>query len=181
MLNRMYDSKFPEIDIDKKYVLRELLLEDGKGLYEYYSHEVSKHIYSSKPGNEKEAMDEIANSKTIFPSRRGVYWAFARKSDNKMIGAAGLYINNIHYRGEICYELAQSYWGRGLMSKVIAKMIDFSFNKAGLIRMEALVAPANIVSVGLLKKFNFEREGTLRRYRYHEGRFLDVDMYSLLK
>lgn len=180
MINTFYNQPFPILDIDENYYLREQNLSDTEAFFEYYSDpQVGRHILATSPRNAIEASSEINYCRALFEQKRGIYWALARRSDNKMVGAVGLYINNQHFRGEICYDLARSLWRSGVMTRALEVVLDFSFKVIGLIRVEAITMKENTASIALLKKLGFEREGTLKKYRYYEKGFHDIEMYAL--
>lgn len=49
-----------------------------------------------------------------------------------------------HYREEIGYDLAQSFWGRGYASEVIRSIIEHAYSTLKLNRIEAKVDPDNV-------------------------------------
>ncbi|WP_251365719.1 GNAT family N-acetyltransferase [Coxiella-like endosymbiont of Rhipicephalus sanguineus] len=108
----------------------EQMVKDVKAFFEYYTNpEVARYILASNPRNLAEATAEIHYCRDLFKYKRGIYWTLARKEDDYMIGAIGLYINNQHYSAEICYDLSRDYWNRGIMTKVLRKVIEFCFKK----------------------------------------------------
>ena len=48
-------------------------------------------------------------------------------------------------------------------------------------RIEALVMSGNEASYRLLGKLGFQKEGTLRQYEVVKGRFVDMEMFSILE
>lgn len=97
-----------------------------------------------------------------------------------MIGAIGLYINNQHYRAEVCYDLSYQYWNQGIMTKAIKIIADFSFYHIPINRIEAVTLKENIASITTLKKVGFVREGTMKNYRYFNGQSHDVEMFAII-
>ena len=176
-----YNQPFPFLDLDEEYTLREQTLEDTEAFFDYYTDpKVGQYILASKPRTLLEASQEVQYCRNLFYTQRGIYWTIARKSDNKMIGAIGLYINNTHRRGEITYDLSRKYWRQGIMQKAIQVIIDHAFNAMMLDRIEAVIHCENEASAKLLTKLNFHHEGTLRKYRYFDNRTWDVDMYAIV-
>ena len=112
----------------------------------------------------------------------GIYFAVARKSDNKMIGSVGVSsINNYHHRIEASYDLAKEYWGKGIMTKALKECIKYTFNNFNVNRIEAYAMPENIRSQKVLEKCGFVFEGNLRQHRYHNGKYVDIGSYSILR
>ncbi|MCX7121029.1 MAG: GNAT family N-acetyltransferase [Gammaproteobacteria bacterium] len=180
MITNFYQQAFPTIDLDDKYILREQSLEDTEAFFHYYTDpDVGKYILASKPATLLEASKEVQYCRNLFYTKQGIYWTIAKKSDNKMIGAIGLYANTTHHRAEITYDLSQEYWRKGIMRKTILAVIDCAFKKMKLQRIEAVTRHDNAASLSLLKKLNFIHEGTLSNYRYYNNRAWDIEMFAI--
>src|SRR3989338_856544 len=168
MSNIIFQQPFPTLDLDDKYVLREQTLEDTEAFFRYYTdHDVGQYILASKPATLIDASKEVQYCRNLFYTKQGVYWTIAKKSDNQMIGAVGLYANNMHHRAEITYDLARDYWRQGIMQKALAAIVQHAFSHMGLSRIEAVIRPDNLASANLLKKLGFTHEGLLKNYRYY--------------
>lgn len=175
-----FEQPFPSIELDNGYILREQSLEDTEAFFDYYTHpEVGKYILASKPPSLLEASREIQYCRGLFYGKRGIYWTIATKDNNTMIGSVGFYINNLHHRGEITYDLSHAYWRQGIMSQVIQAVVKCAFNHIGLVRVEAVTRIENIPSMEILKKCGFQHEGTLKNYRYFDDRAWDIEMFGL--
>jgi len=176
-------NKFPVINIDKDYVLRELSIDDFKEFYDYFSDNmVNKYILSDIPKSLRESVDEIEYWQNIYKQKLGVYWAIARRDNNKLIGTIGL--NNwykYHGRVELSYDMAKEYWGKGIMSKAFKKVLEYGFNTMLINRIEAVILPENKDSFYLLQNNGFINEGTLRNYRFHNEKYYDLIMFSIIK
>ncbi|AAO90053.1 GNAT family N-acetyltransferase [Coxiella burnetii] len=180
MLNAFYSSKFPILNVDDTFFLREQMIKDVEAFFEYYADpDVAHYILASNPRNLAEAAAEITYCHDLFKYRRGIYWTLARKEDDRMIGAIGLYINNQHYRAEICYDLSKHYWNQGIMTKALQVVVDFCFSRIALNRIEAVTLKENAASIAMLKKAGFAHEGSLKNYRYYKGRSHDIEMFAI--
>ena len=182
MITAIYNYPFPTLDIDDEYTLREQTIEDTNEFFEYYTDPlVSRYILAKIPATLKEAQEEMEYCKKLFQYRQGIYWTIARKSDNKMIGAIGLYINNHHHRAEICYDLHKDYWHKGIMYRAMVKVIEYMFRYGGIHRFEAVTVKENTASINILNRLGFVFEGSLRNYRYFNNKPHDVEMFALTK
>lgn len=176
-----YQQPFPVIDLNDQYILREQTLEDTENFFRYYTDpEVGKYILASKPTSLLDASREVQYCRNLFYSRQGIYWTIAKKSDNQMIGAIGLYVNSAHHRAEITYDLSRDYWRQGITRAAIRTVVKFAFEKMGLVRVEAVTRHENTASIALLKNTGFTHEGTLKNYRYYDGRAWDIEMFSIV-
>ena len=180
MISRFYHRPFPVLPLNDEFVLREHRPSDTDDFYEYYTDpDVARYILANNPRSKAEAAREVSYCHRLFQQKRGIYWAIARKSDDKMVGAVGLYMNNQHHRAEICYDLSKHFWRNGLMSASIKAICQFAFKHIGINRMEALTVPENVGSIKLLEKVGFEYEAMLRNYRYFNNKSHDVLMYGI--
>lgn len=182
MITAIYNYPFPELKLDDDYYLREQRIEDTDAFFEYYGDpKVSEYILAKTPKSTKDAREELEYCRKLFKFRHGIYWAIARKSDDRMIGAVGLYMNNHHHRAEICYDLHKDYWRKGIMSRAMVKVMDHMFRYGGLHRIEAITVKENTSSIEILKKLGFNFEGSLANYRYYNNKPHDVEMYAITK
>ena len=67
------------------------------------------------------------------------------------------------------------------MTEAIQALIPFGFEAFDLHRIEAFIDPANISSRKLLEKVGLQAEGVLRDYFFEKGKFVDAEIFSLLK
>jgi len=77
--------------------------------------------------------------------------------------------------------LAKQYWHRGIMTEALDTILQFGLHKMALNRVTGLVTPENVASIKLIEKFGYREEGLLREYRFFEGKFYDLKIFSLLK
>jgi len=181
MIKSYYQQKFPKLNVDKQYYLREQSLQDAQDFFRYYTdEEVGKYILATKPKTIAEASAEITYCRNLFYQQQGIYWTLARHDNNQMVGAIGLYINNHHHRAELCYDLDRQYWRQGLMHKALGIVLRHSFRNIGLSRVEAITVQANVASIKILEKLGFAHEGTLRHYRWFQNASHDIEIYSLI-
>lgn len=92
-------------------------------------------------------------------------WAVTSKSSGKVLGTAGLHsLDWRHARGEIGFDLHPSWWGKGVMKRVLPRVIEYAFDELKLRRIGATVVPENRPSIQLLSSLGFQREGMLRNF-----------------
>jgi ribosomal-protein-alanine N-acetyltransferase len=77
--------------------------------------------------------------------------------------------------------LGSAFWGTGVNTESKALLARIAFEGLGLDRLGSYAGPRNERSRGALLKLGFVHEGTLRHYHHHNGRSLDVDVFSLLR
>lgn len=72
-------------------------------------------------------------------------------------------------------------WGRGYAADALATLIDTCFAHWQVFRLWLRVEPGNERAVRLYERCGFTREAVLRDASYHDGRYSDLWLYSLLK
>jgi len=173
---------FPVIETER-LILRNLIREDAPFILEQFSSPaVSQYLMDAPPINKiEEAVAIIAFYEN--PEEKGRNrWLILRKEDNMLLGTCGFHRwEKDYFRAEIGYDLTEPYWGKGYMSEALQAMLKNGFENMGLNRIDALVAVENRLSVNLLERFNFKREGILRDYFCLDGKFYDHFIFSLLK
>lgn len=174
-------DQFPILEVNADYYLREPHTKDAERYFSYYSNPmVHRYILASVPRTVAEATQEINYSRSLFYNRRGVYWTIATKDHDYMVGAVGLYINNFHRRAEICYDLAYDYWRQGIMSNAIRVVRDYAVKELNMIRLEAITMAENDGSQAVLQLNGFNKEATLRHYKFFQGKAHDVELFAYI-
>lgn len=71
--------------------------------------------------------------------------------------------------------------GKEIITTCMQKLIKIGFNKLGMNRIQVKVACGNEKSAAIPKRLGFQFEGTEREGEFHHGKYLDLEVYSLLK
>lgn len=110
-------------------------------------------------------------------------FAFAVTPGGKAIGSISVFRQgNIHRQNaELGYNLAEKYWGKGIMTDAVKLLCDYVFTHTDIIRIYAEPFAYNTASCRVLEKTGFQCEGTLRSNAVKNGKVLDMKMYSRLK
>ncbi|MBR9703950.1 GNAT family N-acetyltransferase [Candidatus Pacearchaeota archaeon] len=138
------------------------------------------------PYRKKDFLGWIARNKKQNKLKKRTDYTFniVLKSTNKPIGGIGIHsINPYMKKGTIGYWLGEDYWKKGYGTQALKKILDFSFNKIKLRRIEAAVLLGNPSSNILLERFNFKCEGLKRKAvkTMSDKKIYDEYIYGLLK
>lgn len=71
--------------------------------------------------------------------------------------------------------------GKGVGTIAVTGLCDFGFRTLGLRRIELGVYPNNRRAIACYARCGFQYEALLRRFLYHDGRWIDVMWMSLLR
>jgi len=171
-----------EID-DEIYITDLLTTEDIPSLIKYLNNPT---IYANtlkipSPYTTEDGKDFVNRIKsTSLDSTR--YFTIRLNTNNELIGVCSLGRSGKTKRlAEIGYWLGEPYWHRGLMPKVVKKVIEITKNEwTNLVRIEAKIFSWNTGSRRVVEKCGFMFEGILRKCVYKDGRDIDVHLYALI-
>lgn len=119
---------------------------------------------------------EIANQDNPLTSLAIIYKGVA-------IGGIGINIQTDVYRknAEIGYWLGEKYWNKGISTKALKAMIEYTFENFEVIRIFAHVFESNIASIRVLHKCGFSEEACLKKVIIKNNKLQDCYIYSILK
>jgi len=101
--------------------------------------------------------------------------------DGVVVGAIGMGVNSMNYRGRIGYWVAASARGRGVCTRALRLLSRWGLDERALQRLDLITDPDNAASQRVAEKVGFRREGVLRAHlRHPDGRISDSVMFSLL-
>jgi len=102
--------------------------------------------------------------------------------DGQIVGTIGYNDLNKHDRkGEIGYWLAEAYQGKGIMTRSCRVLIDYGFKGLNLNRVVIQCAVGNHRSRAVPRRLGFQYEGTAREAGRIRDRFVDHEVYALLR
>ncbi len=181
MLNLNF-SPFPEIE-SSRLQLRHIEKSDAaEVLYLRGSSHVMKYIDKPLQKNLDEARAHIDLIENGLQKNNIINWAICLKPDSKLLGIIGYHIiDKTNHRAEIGYILHDAYWGKGITHEAIQLVVNFAFEKMNLHSIEARINPDNTASRNILLKNHFEKEAYFRENFLANGKFLDTEVYSLIK
>lgn len=112
---------------------------------------------------------------------------FAIAVNDEVVGGIGVEVGD--HRGiprnehcaEIGYWLAETYWGRGIMSEAVPALTEWAFTELPLIRLYAVVYSRNPASARILAKTGYDLEGTMRARYFRDGEFIDGLLYAMVR
>ncbi len=173
-----------DLDLEtERFTLRPLTRSDAGGLLAHFRDPQVTEFMDIEPLETLgQAQDVVAWATELRAAGQGVRWAVRTRDSQRLIGTCGF--NGLEFRrgrrGEVAYDLAVTWWGRGVMSEVLPAVIGFGFETLGLRRIEAMVTAGNERSTRLLERLGFACEGRLRDYAFWKGQFWDQLIYARL-
>lgn len=100
--------------------------------------------------------------------------------DQELIGL--VYINFIRHGfiglGVVICEKERN---KGIGAQITSTIVAYLFSNYDICRIQADTDVNNIPAQKVLEKSGFEKEGVLRKYRYHHGKYNDSVLYSIVR
>lgn len=112
---------------------------------------------------------------------------FAITIDDQVIGGIGAEVGDpgrlavCDHCAEIGYWLAESFWGRGIMSEAVVALSEWAFTELRVVRLHAGVYARNPASARVLEKAGYEFEGRMRARYFRDGEFIDGLLYAKVR
>ena len=119
---------------------------------------------------------------TMHRNSEGHEYDFVIMDCDVLIGRIGVYkIDPQNKIGEIGYWLAESHQGKGIVTKSCRSLLHFCFVELLLNRIEIKCGTENTRSATIPEKLHFKHEGIIRDGEQLYGRFIDLNLYAILK
>ena len=175
-------NPFPVLETER-LILRNLCADDKYNMFEIRSNPATMQYIPrplAKTVDDAAAVIEMITGFTSSNER--INWAIAEKGSDKLIGVIG-YVNikAENFRAEVGYVLHHEYTRKGISYEALQAVLKYGFDVMNLHSIEAIIRPENLASVKLIEKAGFVREGYFKDYIFHNGKFWDETVYSLLK
>ena len=127
----------------------------------------------------KEQMKFFAD---LEKNNNGIWWAVCSLDNQTFYGAGGLNnINKEHQKAEIGFWLIPDFWGSGIMKEAMPAICKYGFNNLELHRIEGFVETENNKCKKAMTKLDFEYEGTMKDCEIKNGKFISLDIYSMVR
>ena len=109
----------------------------------------------------------------------GMHRLVAVTGDGRAVGLLGLQVGKGRraHTGHIGMMVHSDFHNQGIGSALLDAAIDLSQKWLNLTRLDLQVYTDNAAAIHLYQKFGFQIEGTLRRYAYRDGKY--VDSYTM--
>jgi RimJ/RimL family protein N-acetyltransferase len=106
---------------------------------------------------------------------------FAIDVDGEAVGCIGIFPQEDIHRlnAEMGYWLSELYWGRGIMTAAIRRMVDYGFSTFDITRIYARPFGTNLASQRVLEKAGFTCEARFEKVLIKNGELLDEVIYGI--
>jgi ribosomal-protein-serine acetyltransferase len=98
-----------------------------------------------------------------------------------LVGFAGIdRIDPVSKSCNLGYYLAESFQGRGIVTRACRSLLDYAFDTLGMNRVQISANPQNTGSIAIPERLGFVYEGVQRQAHILNGQFHDLAVYSML-
>lgn len=111
------------------------------------------------------------------------YNFFIFRADETLVGGIGLsnMRRGVAETGSLGYWIGVPFARQRHMTAALPLVLDFSFHRLRLHRVEAACLPTNVPSKSLLLRTGFTEEGYARRYLLIDGKWQDHVLFAILR
>jgi len=130
------------------------------------------------PYTEKDAIEFINQEIEKKPTERFlIYW------NNEVAGEIGITLKKDVFRlnAEIGYFISKKFWGKGLATKAVKKMTEYTFEHFDVVRIVAGVFAFNKSSMKVLEKNGYYLESVRKNAVIKNGEIIDDYIWVKLK
>lgn len=174
-------ANIPTLETER-FILRKVSLSDAEDMYEYSKDEnVTKYLTWSPHPDKYYTIDYIKFVQRKYKTGEFRDWAVIDKASGKMIGTCGFTsVDLLNKKAEIGYVYNPEFWGSGIATEVLLKVIEFGFSRLELNRIEGRFMVENTSSRRVMEKCGMTFEGVLRENLLIKGKYRDIGVCAIL-
>ena len=163
--------------------LRRLTMRDAMDIYSYgCDPQVAKYVLWDAYTSVSEARGYLRYMLRKYRLGEPASWGIEWKATRQIIGTIGfMWIQHDNSSAEVGYSLSRVFWNQGIMTEALQELIRYGFRSLNLNRIEAQHETDNPASGAVMRKCGMTKEGTLRQRLFNKGKYVDVDIYSILR
>ena len=102
----------------------------------------------------------------------------------EVVGVIGLHTSSrprVNHKAEVGMMVRDDWKGKGVGAALMQAVIELADKWLNLTRIELTVFTDNESAIALYRKFGIEIEGTLRKYAFRDGEFVDAFAMGRIK
>ncbi|MEA5013812.1 MAG: GNAT family protein [Candidatus Limiplasma sp.] len=166
-----------------RLLLRPVRMSDAQDIFEYSRDpEVARHVLWEAHQSIHQTRGYIRFLLKQYRGGQPGSFVIELPQERKVIGTIGfMWIQQENRSAEVGYSLSRAYWNQGLMTEALRAILGFGFDKLHLNRIEAQHESDNPASGRVMAHVGMRYEGRLRQRIYNKGRYVDVELYAILR
>ena len=182
MLNADMLIYMPDL-VTPRLRLRRLTMRDAQDIYRYSRDpEVARHVLWDPHRSIGDSRAYLRYMLRRYRGHEPASWGIEYLETGRIIGTIGfMWIQEDNNAAEVGYSLARDCWGKGIMTEALRAVLQYGFDEMNLNRIEAQHETTNPASGAVMRKCHMQHEGTLRSRLFNKGRYVDVELYAILR
>lgn len=168
----------------ERLVLRRIKIEDAQDMFERFAsrEECSRYFPWSAVTDLESYKNRVAVWVENYQDDLYFQWIIEWKETKDVIGIVNLHgVKEEEQSAETSYILAPDFWGKGVMTEALQRVLEFAFMEVGFNRVEADVFYGNEASERVLLKRGMKQEGVARDKYFKDEKFVDAVSYAMLR
>lgn len=181
---RMNDSSERPTLLTDRLILRPFALTDARRVQLLAGDPKVAATTATIPHPYEDGMAEewIGRQEGLFKAGTTIAFAIVLKQSQELIGCIDLMgISSKHQKAEIGYWVGVDFWNKGFCSEAMKAVVSYGFETLQLNKITCRHMSINPASGRVMQKAGMQHEGTLRQEMFKDGRFVDIEVYGLLK
>jgi ribosomal-protein-alanine N-acetyltransferase len=163
------------------FMLRELNLADAPVLQLHANNpNISRFLFNRFP-----SPYNIEDAEYFINSKVGQYpiTCFAITVNDEVVGMISLeFRTDVYTKSPLLgYWLSEQYWGKGIVTEAVKLITDYAFKHLDISSIRAIVFSNNPMSMRVLEKAGYLKEGVLKNNIFKNGKILDEHIYGIVK
>ena len=166
-----------------RLTLRKLEMRDAQDIFDYgRDPQVARHVLWDAYTSVSETRGYVRYMIRKYRAGEPSSWGIVEKETGRVVGTIGyMWYQKDNNACEVGYSLARRCWNRGYMTEALAAVLQYSFETLSVHRVEAQHEVDNGASGAVMRKCGMRKEGTLRGRLLNKGKYVDVDLYAILR
>ncbi|MDO5755607.1 MAG: GNAT family N-acetyltransferase [Tissierellia bacterium] len=167
-----------------RLLLRPFEISDAPILYKNWGGDgqVTKYLRWPTHKNEEDSREIVELWMDRYRDPSFYQWAIVLKDLGENIGAISVVdhddrVEMVH----IGYCIGSRWWGQGITTEALGRVIQFFFEEVGIRRIESQHDPENIGSGKVMEKCGMIYEGTHRQSDWSNRGIVDAKIYGILR
>ncbi len=112
--------------------------------------------------------------------KTGEFYTWGIEYKGKLIGTVGFNCFSLeHGTAEVGYVLSADYWGRGIATEALSRIVEYAFEHLALNRLEIKYINENSASLAVALHCGFKKEGVMRQAMCVKGRYRDIGIAAM--
>ncbi len=175
-------SHLPELTTPR-LTLRRMMVADTNDMYEYASRQdVTKYLTWYPHPDREYTREYLQYLGKRYAAGMFYDWAVIYEPECKMVGTCGFTaFHCANDCAEVGYVLNPAYWGKGIATEALTRVLRFAFEELELNRVEARFMEDNQRSRRVMEKVGMRFEGVMREAMLIKGTYANVGVCSILR